>query len=258
MAPLLRHTKEALLFIWTQTPALVKILKALHFVPLPRPAVFYAKQPNTLPLRLDGLAGLAGPARPLAGLLLRTCGAGWRMVPRSLGWFSRSRGPLEVRELARAEGDFDDLWRRTDARSLATNVRTSAILNWQCFGCADRRKRLFGCFVSGRLSGFAVAATREVRGTMRGLECVDLWAEEGGPYRRTLLAALVRAALREKYDFVEAPAFDGRVRDAALALGFLPRKLADRGEWVLGPKPMLEALHDPSAYFCSLQGDAGL
>jgi hypothetical protein len=253
IAQALRHTKNALLFVSTLTPALMKMLLALKFLTLTRGQHFYGWQPNTLPLRLDRLA-LMKPGAQLAPSAL------YRLYPRAVRTRLRlgARG-LESCELAKADHAFDDLWTRTRHYVPTTNVRTAAYFNWHCFAGTYSAKKLYGCYRGDRLVGACVAWPRPTRRGMVIYECVDIWTDRDQPRAvMSLLSALVTGALRDGADAVELPHFSPALHWVAVSSGFLPRKLSDRGEVYLAPKNMLSSIGPHNSYFCSLQGDYGL
>ena len=255
IAQVMRHTKGSLLFISTLTPALVKILAALKFVPLPRGGHFYGRQRNTLPLRVDRFSSSKFAVR----VALRAPSAIYRAYPRAVAArLALSGRGLTSRELAKADTAFDDLWARTRHQAATTNVRTAAYFNWHCSPGAGSKK-LYGCYRDNRLVGACMAWPRPARRGTLVHECVDLWTDAAEPRAAaSLLSALVAGALRDGADFVEVPHVSPTLHTLASSAGFLPRTLSDRGEVFLGPKDTLAAIDDQNSFFCSLQGDYGL
>ena len=261
IAKVLRYTRESLLFISTQTAALVKILEALKFIALPREQL-YGWQPNTLPLRLDALAKLALRSERLTSIALAVPNAVARIYPHLVRARLAVAGRgLDVRAVEQADASFDALWASTRALRPTTNTGTAAFLNWHCFASSDRdrRKKLFACYRGDELVGFAVVATQRVRGRLVVHRCVDVWTDPAVRHvTDALVGGIVRGALRDGADLLEVPSFAAELRATTLRSGFLPRKLAHRGEYVLGPKGALHAVSASDAHLCLLQGDSGL
>jgi hypothetical protein len=162
-----------------------------------------------------------------------------------------------VRLLTTATEAFDDLWRRTQNIYANTNVRTAAVVNWQCFQSDYSRKLLLGCFDGDRLLGYLIGATR-TQNELKLLRCLDFWAEPG-QHRilGDLLAFLICWAPREGFDLVEIPHFNDPLASQLASLGLLHRgareeqpiyyKIAGSG-----------SLNSSDSYFGDLQGDRNI
>jgi hypothetical protein len=244
IASVLRSTSDSLLFVWTLNDALVTVLEALRFVRVPRPADFHRPAPSVLLLRPPPSLFRA----PLGALAATHAGAVWS------GARLRARG-LRTERVDHAGPAFDRLWERTRGHVANTNPRTATFLNWHCFASAAFGKRLYGCWREGDLVGFLVGVERRARG-VRVLECADLWTEPGTPgVRDALLARVIAEAWREGLGAIELPPWSAEIRRFARWRGFLPRRQPDRGEWVLGPPPLLRTLAEEPSFLCGLQAD---
>lgn len=249
--------RGSLLFVWTGTAGLVKVLEALRFVQLPRPACFRGRQQTTLLLRpgrvlgaeYGALAGAAGTVLSLhPALVLARARIGGRR--------------FQARRVDRAGPEFDHLWERTRHQVAHTQARTSVFLNWHCFGGAVGgpplvEKWLYGCWRDGQLVGSLVGCIKLVR-TLRVLDIADVWIDPASATGRILdafFAELIRGALRSHVDAVELPHYSSDIHRFALTHALLPRAVDDRTELVFASPQILAELKAGTSYFSGLVGD---
>jgi hypothetical protein len=165
-----------------------------------------------------------------------------------------------VREVARADGAFDELWNRTRMKYSNTNVRTSEAINWYCFSTKEIKKTLFGYYEGGKLCGYMVFLSTEMRG-MKFFECVDLWIEPKGG-QGEVLGALVERARRcaelDSFDRVFLPHFDRQTAASYSRLGLPRMRARKRPEFFKGPRQLMEKITPANSYFVLAQGDYGL
>ena len=257
LASALKACKETLLFVWTGTPTLIKILDKLKFRPLLRPAYFRGRQPSLL---------LLSPGRALASFgrapaLARVAGApliGHAAVAWMRGRIA-SRG-MSVERVTHADSRFDDLWQRTRKRVDNTNVRSAAYLDWHCFGGGTVGKWLFACAPtkSAPLSGMLIACVKHARG-LRVLEVADVWTDTAEPRAlEALFAQLIADGWRAGMDAIELPHFDDALHALARRHALLPRAPAESSELVLAKPATLDAMTLENCYFTGMHGDRWL
>lgn len=163
----------------------------------------------------------------------------------------------ETQELTRADSSFDELWLKTRHLYANTNVRTAAVINWQCFGSPDFRKLLFGCFRGNLLAGFLIASAG-VRNGLKVLSCLDLWLDPEVPSALPdLLGFTQRWARGEGFDLVEIRHFDDSLERQLTSIGLFWRSTA--GEQPAYYRISKHGALDPAgSYLVGLQGDRGL
>ena len=162
------------------------------------------------------------------------------------------------RLVKKADVSFDEFWARTRERYQNTNVRTSKVLHWYCFGNQNRRKELFGYYQKGQLQGYAVCWGRETK-QRREFECVDLWVDfMEDKIIKSLVRAILDYAKENSFDLVVFPHFDSHLAGAFKRCGLFQRKIL-RGDRYVKMDAGSEGFLDPRhSYFVSLQGDYGL
>ncbi len=182
--------KNTLLFDGTPSEDVAKILATLRFMRLPAKGSHHAFLLPLHPVKvLSRKIGLGGLGRMLAGSLAPF----FKIANKSM--FLGAVDPrVEIRSLSRADKDFDDLWERTKDH-YSTNVRTAQVLNWFCFDSTHFQKHLFGCYVEGRLRGYAVFGEFPWRDLLLW-DGMDLWIEKGHEQHvPLLLRAIIQKAL---------------------------------------------------------------
>jgi hypothetical protein len=165
------------------------------------------------------------------------------------------QSPLETKQVLKADSSFDELWERTKQQYSNTNIRTSAVLNWYCFGNQNSRKEIFGCYRNDQLQGHAICWGRQTK-RFKEFECVDLWVDAGDENAtQSLISVVLRHAREHSYDLVLFPHFNSKLAGIFQKKGLFQRKLL-RGDRYLkwdGLPPDLSM-----SYFVNFQGDYGL
>jgi len=170
----------------------------------------------------------ARPLRPVAAIRAlrgRAAAPPFGLRPPSVE--ARRYGSVEVRPLARAPSETDELGQLAAAGYPNHILRSAAHLNWR-FADAPRDYRLFGAYRGGRLTGLAVVGHKLHRGVSTGF-VADLVASPGA-FAET--RALLRRALAEVRGGADALAAalppPTTQRSAFFSLGFLPTPLTIR------------------------------
>jgi hypothetical protein len=168
----------------------------------------------------------------------------------------RKSSGTEVRQLTSADSSFDQLWLKTRHVYANTNIRSAKAVNWLCFGGADFRKQLFGCFTARHLVGYVIAVSL-VRGQLRVLSCVDLWLDPDAPTALADLLTYIESWARaQNFDVLEVPQFAPFLGRQLDSLGLF--RLRTTGEQQAYYKTDSSPLDSASSYFVGLQGDRGL
>lgn len=187
---LMRAARDSVLFDTTPSSEVVEILRGLGFMPLSE----LSARRSVAVTALDQVARLKVGFGPLSAGLIRT--VTWpvgRIAPLGNGRLKPVPG-LEVKHLDHADEGFDRLWEGTRDQCHVTNVRTSKVINWYCFGSPSRRKELFACYRGGQLVGYMVCVDHKST-QARHLECVDLWTDSNNlDVARALLSEMARYA----------------------------------------------------------------
>lgn len=245
-------------FSTTPRSEVVRLLELLGYTRLPREtgweehSIVILNFRNILRARLRSV--FAGGL--LAAVLAPVLGAYqyWRL--RRL----RSSAHDRVREVSKADTQFDELWDRTKTLYENTNVRAAADLDWYCVSAKGMEKKLLGYYEDCRLRGYLIFLARHARGATC-FECVDLWIEPGDDYE-AIFSALVekgrRIARTGGADRLELPHFDARARDACRRQGLIARQAGSRPEYFRGPPGLMTGITPSNSYFVLAQGDYGL
>jgi hypothetical protein len=164
-------SKDAVLFDTTPTPHVIPIIETMGFEEFPPDWQF----------RCVYLLRVAKAMRARLARFPLLQQATWIAVPmvktfQTLRTWRLRRYGLSVRELSRADAEFDALWERTRARYVNTNVRTAREINWHCFHSQNFRKLLLGCYDGDRLVGYAVCCV-EPFDSLVFLRAADIWAD---------------------------------------------------------------------------------
>lgn len=247
-----RAARDSIFFNTTPSDDVIKILDVYKFRLLPhaensQKSVIVVNPKRLAESRVRGRfrsAVLALAGAPVAGAL---------QILRLR--FGQMPAGVEVRELAGADGVFDELWLRTRHLYANTNVRFAGAVQWQCFASPEFRKLLFGCFAGDRLAGYIIARAR-IREELNVLRAVDVWLDPDQPFALPSLLRFVQEwAAEHGLDMVEVPHFNTSLARQLAALGLLRRAASgeERG-YYLAPR----ALEAAQSYFVALQGDYGL
>ena len=172
----------------------------------------------------------------------------------------RDSGRADVREIARADQTFDELWQRTRARFANTNVRTAEQVNWYCFAKQPAEKKLFAFFEGGELLGYMILLVK-ADDDRRLMECVDVWIDPAAGEERVLagLVAKVAESARDgAFERVLFPHFDSALARLYGRLGLLRGPAWRKREYIKGPRHLMETITADNSYFVRAQGDYGL
>lgn len=255
LAKQLRVARESVLFATTSIARTRHIRSAFGFQPLPRPS-----EARNIAL-MNGRAVLARMLRNVVGGEAMAAAVG-PLIPRQnpLRGGRSAPGNIEIAILARADGEFDELWSRTKALYRNTNVRTSDWINWYCFRCQDLSKTLIAARREGRLVGYAIwrARAHDANG-LQNLECLDLWAER---QPRGIVAALTLAAFEHaeavSAHVVTVPHFDPWIGNELQPLGMWNAAATERQDYFRIHSRLASELTVSNSYFVAAQGDNGL
>jgi hypothetical protein len=248
--------KDALHFSTTPKEELVALLKMLKYRPIDRgegtdgQSLLIFDFEKLLRTRLGD--AFLGPS--IAKLVAPGLRAFQTMRTRRLA------ASADVRDLARADASFDDLWARTRARWANTNVRSAAVVDWYCFSLEPHDKKLFGYYDGDRLLGYMVLYLREEPGR-RLVECLDVWVDSAAGEARVLGGLVAKAAAFARsagYERVMFPHFNAGLATLYAGLGLLRGPAWKRREYVKGPTDVLDAITAANSYFVRAQGDYGL
>ena len=250
--------KHAIHFSTTPKPDRLPLLKRLGYQPIPRgPGTELQSH-----FILDGRKFFAGPAR---NPMLRGAGAVVAAPLLSALQGLRTRelaraADADVRDLARADAAFDDLWQRTRRRYANTNIRTAQLLNWYCFSIQPSDKKLLGFYEGGVLLGYMVLWLKR-EPTRQVIECVDVWIDPAAGEAR-VLAALVAAAVRcardAGFERVIFPHFTTTTAALYRRLGLLQGPRWTRREFFKAPPDLAGQIGVENSYFVWAQGEYGL
>lgn len=251
LGALLEAGRNAVVFNATPTREVTRILEAFAFKRFPEPVLgrsFFITSPRRLIFRGSRLGNMLGPLPPAIDLL-----PGAIMSLRS----PKPPSGLEIRQVSKAEGDFDQLWYRTQDQYPHTNIRSAEFLNWYCFGNPLSRKVLLGCYRNDRLVGYMVCLDK-VHG-LRPLECVDLWTDQTEPEAaRALLLGAIEFARRKGFGLLLVSHFNLSTRRACAGLPMLAQKVVSPPLYFRLPRQFQAAITLDTAYFVRGQGDYGL
>ena len=259
LRPLDAH-KEAVHFSTTPKAERVPLLKRLGYQPIPRGAGTELQSHFIV----DVQKFVRGPARsrsrlfrgPSAIVAAPGLAAVQAVRTRALARSAQA----QVRDVAKADASFDDLWQRTRTRYANTNVRTAQLLNWYCFAIQPTDKKLLGFYERDLLLGYMVLWLRK-EPNRRVIECVDLWIDPAAGEGRVLaaLAAKAVAYARETgFERVIFPHFDTATALLYRGLGLLQGPRWAKREYLKGPAQAIEGLAVDNSYFVWAQGDYGL
>ena len=250
--------KQALHFTTTPKEDRVPLLKRLGYQPMPRgPGTELQSH-----FILDFQKFLRGPAH---SRLFRGPGAtvAAPLLAAVQGVRTRGLGRLreaDVRDVARADASFDDLWQRTRTRYANTNIRTAQMLNWYCFAIERRDKKLLGFYERDTLLGYMVLWLKK-EPTRQFIECVDLWIDPAAGEARVLTGLVAKAvayAREAGFERVIFPHFDTATASLYHSLGLLQGPVWTKREFLKGPREIMERITLENSYFVWAQGDYGL
>ena len=165
---------------------------------------------------------------------------------------------VEVVRLDRADEAFDGLWEATKHQYENTNVRTSEVINWYCFGNPLNKKELFGCYRHGELVGYQICGqSRNPRAKI--LDCIDLWtATEDLEAAEALLFASIEFARQRRLGHFSVLHFNSFTEEVCHGVGMIGRKPVARKEFIRVSPNLAPLLHSGNTYFVRAQGEYGL
>ena len=165
---------------------------------------------------------------------------------------------LAVRRLPHADERFDQLWERTRHQYENTNVRTSKVINWYCFGWSNRRKELFACYQDDRLVGYMICSDSK-GSSLRPLICADLWVDsEDMDIAKALLFAVKEYSEAKGCGIIEVSRCNSFARMLCSEMRMPPRKSAVPREYMKVPSGLSDSILESNTYFVRAQGDFGL
>ncbi|MBT3192878.1 MAG: hypothetical protein HN341_10020 [Verrucomicrobia bacterium] len=193
---LLHHFERDVVFDTTPNRRVVRLLPRWKFLTLPLPQTI-------------GIVSADGGAPSASEVYVGTPTLRRQSLPgcgTSEGGGDSATGSFA--QMHRADGRFDSLWSRTKGLYANTNVRTSRIINWQCFSNGPHKKLLFGISTRENVADYCVVVERTVHETgLRFLECVDMWGDAGADVSSRLLKGLCEFGISEGIGVIAVPAF---------------------------------------------------
>jgi GNAT superfamily N-acetyltransferase len=134
----------------------------------------------------------------------------------------------EIREVARFDLDFDELWRAARSGWPCAVVRGSRFLEWQYMRQPGKKFDVLGYYDAGRLLGYVVLFFRKpARGTISHKAAItDMCyaAENSETIIDNLLKAALRLALERRAGGLVTDVLDDRVEQRLRKFGFHPVK----------------------------------
>lgn len=165
---------------------------------------------------------------------------------------------LHVRELERADYQFDQLWETTKSLYSNTHVRTSKIINWYCFSNSSFEKKLFGCYEDNKLAGYMIFEKRKFHRIM-AFECIDLWCVSNSRnIILSLLAFAMRYATKNVCDTIIFPHYNDEIRRTYESIGVGKFNVFKRKAYYKAKSDIIDAITNENTYFVRSLGDVGL
>ncbi len=168
-----------------------------------------------------------------------------------------SREFYETRIVRKADGIFDELWESTRMKFQNTNVRTSEVINWYCSNNGMDKNILFGCYLNGKLLGYALCISQGGNKRAKILTVADVWCQiDDNPVVFSLLKKCLKYGVENNFDLVLLPVFSEKIR--SFSRKFILNK-PSAGSYFLKAKPeILDKIEEGPSYFTYFQGDWGL
>ena len=165
---------------------------------------------------------------------------------------------VEVERLDRADEAFDRLWEATKHQYENTNVRTSELINWYCFGNPLIQKELFGCYRHGELVGYQICG-RSRNPRLKILDCLDLWtATEDLEAAKALLFASIDFARENRLASVSVLHFNPVTEKVCHGVGMIRRRPVPQKEYIRVAPKLAPMYCTGNSYFVRAQGEYGL
>lgn len=163
-----------------------------------------------------------------------------------------------VKRITKAGSKFDSLWEKSKNKYANTNVRTSDVINWYCFGDINFEKILLGYFHNDELQAYAIYNIILSDNKLKQLFCTDLWGINiNKKIVRSFCAAAMKYANDNKIDIIRYPHFDNHLGNIYCRLGLFRHKVIDN-RYINTSAEKLKALNDTETYLTYFQGDFGL
>lgn len=162
-----------------------------------------------------------------------------------------------VKILNHADERFDNLWENTNKYYSNTNVRTSSIINWYCFGNKFHKKKLFGYFEDNKLVGYSIFILKEKK--LKDFELIDIWFD---PKKEESIIQLIKYAYdygyKKRYDRILLSNLPLSVERIFLKYKFYKsRKILNRRFYRVN-REYKDDYMESSKYLVGSQGDYGL
>ena len=245
------YSKDSMLFDTTPSDKIINILKKLKFKQCPiliNHTFFNLLNPYNI-LR----------AREIKGkllLLLVKFVSPILKIYQSIRFMHLNKVNI-VRRLSKADSQFDTLWEKTKNKYENTNVRTSDIINWYCFGNINFKKILFGYFANDELQAYAIFNIASSNNIKR-LVCTDLW---GININKKIVKSFVSTAMKygyeNKIDIIDYSNFDNNLSNIYSRLGLFRRSTRDK-RYIKTSVEKYKAFNRNDTYLTFFQGDLGL
>ncbi len=169
---------------------------------------------------------------------------------------SKSKFSYVIR-IFKVDSQFDDLWEKTKYFSPNTNIRTSEVINWYCFGNQNFKKILFGYFKNNELQAYAIFNI-EIDKKLKILVCSDLWGiNVDKKMVRSFCFSAMKYAKDNKVDIVRYPHFDNHLGNIYKKLGLFRYKVIDNRALKTSAEK-IKVLNEKETYLTYFQGDYGL
>jgi len=250
----IRYSKDSIFFITTVIPSLVPILEKFKFHLLPRGFNDTIRRISIIPVNVPNVvhqyfsnSGIVGATSVLVTI--------YRFIlEKRLAWRYHR---FEVRLLTKAGNEFDDLWERTRNLFKNTNVRTTAVIQWYCFGESICNKVLFGAYFDNNLTGYGIF-NKLSNDRFQILECLDLWVDPAflGTIE-SLLYTATKYAKQKGLDAVSIPHFSADLGLKLKSMWLRTFKRDERNDFYLANDEITNNLKE-HAYFVRAQGDIGM
>ena len=165
---------------------------------------------------------------------------------------------LVARKEVRVDSALEDLWHRTKDRYLITNVRTTEVLEWNCFSSPSHLKELFVCYEGPLCVGYIIGRVFR-REDVDVFECMDIWLDPMHSFALdVLILKIIEHCRRLKVDAIQIPHFSLPLGKKCLSMNLLQRETNKSGWLFKAPKRLNAQMTDLNTYLCRMQGDNGL
>lgn len=191
------------------------------------------------------------PARRLANLAYAPFRPGRRKLAQSF------EGAGELREVARFDSSFDELWRDASRQWPCAVVRDARFLEWQFKKQPGKRYDVLGYYEGGRLSGYVVMYFRKAEGGGASNKAAisDICYSAANPARviDALLKGALRLALERRAGGLVIDVLDERVEARLGQFGFW--RIKSSPPFMVGSFERQELMYDRSNWYLT-RGDS--